>query len=187
VNNAGIAFFRGDLNEEIAKRTFSTNVIGTFDFTGKILELMNDNGKIIMIGSLLGKLARIKDSKIRDDIVGAAATVDSLIATANLYVNEVKANAFRDKIWPRSAYAVSKVLVNAYPAILARTEIVRQKKIQVYSCCPGWVRTDLGGPKASKSIEEGVVCPMFLINLPYVVTEEYQGKFFSECKVTSFD
>jgi NAD(P)-dependent dehydrogenase (short-subunit alcohol dehydrogenase family) len=51
------------------------------------------------------------------------------------------------------------------------------KTIQMNACCPGWVRTNMAGPSASKSVEEGVVTPMFL-----AISEEVKetGTFWSD-------
>jgi hypothetical protein len=32
--------------------------------------------------------------------------------------------------------------------------------------CPGWVRTDLGGPRAHRSVEEGADTAIWLATLP---------------------
>ena len=55
--------------------------------------------------------------------------------------------------WPGSACNVSKVGLNAYTRILARE--LRGKPVRVNAVCPGWVRTDMGGAGATRSVEEG--------------------------------
>jgi len=40
------------------------------------------------------------------------------------------------------------------------------------------VRTELGGPHAPRSLEEGIVCPIYMVELPFKVNPEFQGKFF---------
>ena len=51
------------------------------------------------------------------------------------------------------AYRVSKTALNALTRILASE--LRGSGILVNSVCPGWVRTDMGGGNASRSVEEG--------------------------------
>jgi NAD(P)-dependent dehydrogenase (short-subunit alcohol dehydrogenase family) len=51
------------------------------------------------------------------------------------------------------AYAVSKTTLNAITCQLAAA--LRDKGIAVNSVCPGWCRTEMGGPNAPRSVEEG--------------------------------
>ena len=51
------------------------------------------------------------------------------------------------------AYRVSKTALNALTRILASE--LRRSGILVNSVCPGWVRTDMGGSGAARSVEEG--------------------------------
>ena len=51
---------------------------------------------------------------------------------------------------------------------------------------PGWVKTDMGGKIAPKTVEEGCVTQMYLIDLPYKRDPELNGKFFYECKKIDF-
>jgi len=54
--------------------------------------------------------------------------------------------------WP--AYRISKTALNAVTRIFAAE--TAGTGILVNSICPGWVRTDMGGSSAHRSIEEGV-------------------------------
>ena len=58
----------------------------------------------------------------------------------------------------RAAYRLSKAALNALTATLAAEE----PRLQVNSICPGWVRTDMGGPSASRSVEEGADTAVWL-------------------------
>lgn len=65
---------------------------------------------------------------------------------------------------------------------LVSVKIVFLLQILLNACCPGWVRTDLAGPRAPKSPEEGAVTPVYLALLPPGTTEPH-GKFVSDKKV----
>ena len=51
------------------------------------------------------------------------------------------------------AYAASKTALNAITCLLAAA--LKDKGIAVNSVCPGWCRTEMGGPNAPRSVEEG--------------------------------
>ena len=62
----------------------------------------------------------------------------------------------------RAAYRVSKAGLNA----LTRTLASDERWIKVNTMCPGWVRTDMGGPAAPRSVEEGADTAVWLATLP---------------------
>ncbi|MBX7059186.1 MAG: SDR family oxidoreductase [Leptospirales bacterium] len=60
-----------------------------------------------------------------------------------------------------SAYRVSKTALNAITKILA--EEYGARGIKVNSVCPGWVRTDMGGASAPRSVEQGADTIVWLL------------------------
>ncbi len=62
------------------------------------------------------------------------------------------------------AYRVSKTALNALTRILASE--LRGSGILVNSVSAGWVRTDMGGSDASRSVEEGADTPIWAATLP---------------------
>jgi NAD(P)-dependent dehydrogenase (short-subunit alcohol dehydrogenase family) len=61
-----------------------------------------------------------------------------------------------------AAYRLSKTALNAFTRTLAAEE----RGIKVNSVCPGWVRTDMGGPAAPRSVAEGADTGVWLATLP---------------------
>src|SRR5262249_25336295 len=55
---------------------------------------------------------------------------------------------------------LSKLALNGLTIMLA--ESLASDKIAVNSMCPGWVRTDMGGPDATRSVEEGADTAVWL-------------------------
>jgi len=73
------------------------------------------------------------------------------------------------------AYRISKTALNVLTKIFA-SEL--PENIKVNSMCPGWVRTDMGGPKATRSVKGGADTAVWLATASNVPT----GKFFRDRK-----
>jgi NAD(P)-dependent dehydrogenase (short-subunit alcohol dehydrogenase family) len=63
-----------------------------------------------------------------------------------------------------AAYRSSKTALNALTRMVATA--TADDNILVNSMCPGWVRTDMGGPNASRSVEKGAETAVWLATLP---------------------
>jgi NAD(P)-dependent dehydrogenase (short-subunit alcohol dehydrogenase family) len=61
-------------------------------------------------------------------------------------------------------YRLSKTALNALTRILA--DELQDTGIKVNSVCPGWVRTEMGGPNATLSVEEGARGIVWAATLP---------------------
>ena len=72
----------------------------------------------------------------------------------------------------RAAYRLSKTALNA----LTRTLASERPAISVNSICPGWVRSDMGGPSASRSLAEGADSAVWLAT----AEEPPSGGFFRD-------
>lgn len=62
------------------------------------------------------------------------------------------------------SYRLSKLALNGLTLMLA--DSVRGSNVLVNAVCPGWVRTDMGGPAAPRSIEQGADGVVWLATLP---------------------
>lgn len=61
------------------------------------------------------------------------------------------------------AYGVAKAALNA---LTLATDAATPAEVKVNAVCPGWVRTDMGGRWASKSVAEGADTATWLATLP---------------------
>jgi NAD(P)-dependent dehydrogenase (short-subunit alcohol dehydrogenase family) len=73
-------------------------------------------------------------------------------------------------------YSVSKTALNGVTAQLAAA----LPKFAVNSVCPGWVRTDMGGENATRSVGEGAATIVWLAT---DAPQELTGKFVKDRKV----
>lgn len=187
VNNAGI-LLKNEFNEEIVKSTLNTNFHSTVEFTEALLEngLLGKDSKIIFIASELGRTGHLNNKDLISKLENIHITYDELSSISYSAVESFKNNRWEDDGWPvdgYKAYSLSKILLITYATSLSNRKDILENGIQVYSCSPGWVKTDMGGPQAIKTIEEGVECPVYLINLEHSIAKHIQGEFFSNSKV----
>jgi NAD(P)-dependent dehydrogenase (short-subunit alcohol dehydrogenase family) len=75
------------------------------------------------------------------------------------------------------SYCLSKLALNGVTIMLA--DKLKGDGIAVNSACPGWVRTDMGGADATRSVEEGAAG---IVWLAADAPQELTGKFFRDGK-----
>ena len=75
------------------------------------------------------------------------------------------------------SYCLSKLALNGVTIMLA--EGLKEYGIAVNSMCPGWVRTDMGGSTAPRSVEEGADTAVWLAT---EADQNLTGKFFRDRK-----
>lgn len=140
VNNAGIQIDGETTILELAQitlqNTLETNAFGPLLLSQACVPLMKANG--------YGR------------IVNISSTLGALSDIANPESPYTGVDS--------PAYRISKTLLNAVTVLLAKE--LRGSNILVNSVCPGWVRTDMGGPRAPLSVEEASETPVWLATLP---------------------
>jgi NAD(P)-dependent dehydrogenase (short-subunit alcohol dehydrogenase family) len=75
------------------------------------------------------------------------------------------------------SYCLSKLALNGVTIMLAQA--LQADGVAVNSMCPGWVRTDMGGPNATRSVEEGADTAVWLAS---EAPQHLTGRFFRDRK-----
>ncbi|NXM69466.1 CBR1 reductase, partial [Serilophus lunatus] len=184
VNNAGIAFKVQDTTPFAiqAEVTLKTNFFGTRNVCTELLPLVKPYGRVVNVSSMVSSRALQSCSpelqqKFRSDTI----TEEELVQLMAKFVEDAKQGVHSREGWPNTAYGVSKIGVTVLSRIQAR--LLSQQRagqhILLNACCPGWVRTDMAGPKATKSPEEGAETPVYLALLPSDAAAPH-GQFVSD-------
>ncbi len=138
-------------------------------------------------------------------------TEDFVDSFVNHYLKDVANGSQKEGGWPnwsdwvnsrfgRSSedYTVSKVAAIAYVTALHNILVAqpgKENKINVFSCCPGYVDTDINGKTGVKTCEEGADTPRVKtpeegadtpVWLALHSPEGGSGKFWTERKVIDF-
>lgn len=74
-----------------------------------------------------------------------------------------------------TAYRISKTSLNALTRIVHAE--VNTPNIKINAMCPGWVKTDMGGPNANRSVSQGADTAFWLATLP---ADGPSGLFFRD-------
>jgi carbonyl reductase 1 len=118
---------------------------------------------------------------------------------ANHYLKDIANGSLKEGDWvdvssapgpkwgrPFETYAVSKTTVIAFVCALHNILVAQPgsgKKINVFSCCPGYVTTNFNNYTGPKTVEEGADTPVWLaLHSP----EGGFGKFWAEREVIDF-
>jgi NAD(P)-dependent dehydrogenase (short-subunit alcohol dehydrogenase family) len=163
VNNAGVSL--DGFNAEVARGTLAVNFHGAMNLTDHLLPAMRPDGRVVMVSSGMGELSMVGPA-LRQRFESPTLDRQALLALMDEFVADVAKGVHRERGWPANAYAVSKVGLNALTRVLARELADDPRRIAVNAACPGWVRTRMGGPSATRTPVEGARTPVWLALLP---------------------
>jgi NAD(P)-dependent dehydrogenase (short-subunit alcohol dehydrogenase family) len=148
VNNAGISMKGFDV--AVVRGTLAVNFFGALRVTQALEPLLVDGGNLVMVSSGMGDLNAYSPA-IKARFLDEALSLEGLTALVGEFERGVAQGSHEAAGWPSSAYRVSKAALNALTRLLSRDNA----RIRVNSVCPGWVKTDMGGPSASRTVEHG--------------------------------
>lgn len=152
VANAGIAMQGFDA--EVARATIATNFTGTLQVVEALLPQLVRGANVVLVSSGMGDRgllsAPLRAAVSREDLTRA-----ELAGLMRRFVDAVRAGRHTADGWPSSAYGVSKIGVTALARVLAYELAGDPRRIKVNAVCPGWVQTGMGGPSATRTVEDG--------------------------------
>lgn len=160
VSNAGVAL--DGFDEHVVEQTLAVNYFGATAIVRALEDRLVPGSRVVMVSSAMGALdgfdrrIRARFEAPRDDAEIETALADFRAA--------VRAGRETAEGWPRSAYRVSKLALNAWTRLYA--ERMRDRGVHVNAVCPGWVRTRMGGAGASRSVREGAEGIVWAAMLP---------------------
>ena len=140
VNNAGI--YRGP-----ARQIWAVNVLGPLLLTRALEPLLAPNARVVMVTSGLGELS------------AQAASLVKRLSNPKLSLAELERLAEEAP----GGYGASKAALTAMARLFAK--VLRPRGILVNAISPGWVRTDMGGPSAPRSVEQGAASVLWGVRL----------------------
>jgi carbonyl reductase 1 len=163
VNNAGIML--DGFDADIARRTVDVNFFGVLRVTDALAPLLRADARVVNLSSGLANTSDLPTT-LRAQLQAPDMDRGAAIALMRSFVDGVRAGTYAAAGWPRSAYRVSKMGLNAVTGALARELSADGRRIVVNAACPGWVRTEMGGASAPRTVEEGARTPVWLATLP---------------------
>jgi NAD(P)-dependent dehydrogenase (short-subunit alcohol dehydrogenase family) len=148
INNAGV-MLEDDLSKNSAASITEQQLKTTFD--------INFFGTVLLTNKLLPLLLKSKTPRI----VNVSTNMGSQSLQAAI-----------PELPKTFAYNASKAALNAYTIHLSA--LLQDTPVKVNAVHPGWVKTDMGGPHAPLTIEEGVktILAMALLN-----EQGFSGRF----------
>lgn len=171
IHNAGISLEGFDA--DVARKTLEVNLFGVLGLNDVLVPKIALGGHVLMVSSELGGLGAF-GTGVRNRLSDPALDRDALVDLMESFVEDVGLGRHARAGWPSSAYAVSKAGLNAATRVLSKE--LAERHIAVNAVCPGWVRTDMGGPDAERTVEAGARSIVSATRLPGRPT----GGFFKD-------
>ena len=141
VNNAGV--YSGS-----KRQIWGVNVLGPLLLTRALQPLLVRNAGVVMVTSGLGRISAQPSSLLKR------------LSNPKLTLSELEDLAEEAP----GGYGESKAALNALARVFA--EELRPQGILVNAISPGWCRSDMGGPSAPRSVQQGAASVLWGVRLP---------------------
>lgn len=188
INNAGVNYFheKSLSSCEKARFTLTINFINQVFFIEDLLNsgAIKSGAQLINVSSSIGTFSILRNKDLIKRILDAKFS-HQLLQIANEYIEICKS----DQLWvskthPWPEYAFSKLLFSIYTEILSQDPRILKNNVQVYSMCPGWIKTRIGGKSAPLTVDHAVKHFENILNQK-TVDQKIQGLFYSENQFSS--
>lgn len=180
VCNAGVAMDGFDAH--VARTTIDINFFGVLRTALALLPQLRDGARVVLVSSGSGDRSRLAPA-LRAAVSAPDLTRERLAGLMHEFVADVQAGRHTAAGWPTSAYAVSKIGATALAHVLARDLAGDPRQLRINAVCPGWVRTDMGGPHADRGVEEGAAGIVWAATLP---ADGPTGGFFRDAALAAW-
>ncbi|WP_434417654.1 SDR family NAD(P)-dependent oxidoreductase [Nannocystis pusilla] len=152
IANAGVAL--NGFDGQVAETTIDTNYFGVLRVVEGVLPLLRPEAHLVLVSSGVGQ-RDLLSPELRARLDLDSLTRSELSALMRQFVTDVKDGRHREAGWPGTAYGTSKIGVTALAHLLARDLADDPRRLNTVAVCPGWVRTDMGGPNGERNVETG--------------------------------
>jgi NAD(P)-dependent dehydrogenase (short-subunit alcohol dehydrogenase family) len=183
INNAGIGEIQKINKKGIlarAKNFMETNISGVRQISKIIVPVMRKTGLLPQINSA-GNISLADVKKVMEtNFYGAwrmiQVFVQLIIKSKNGRIINISSGMgeLNSLTGGYPGYSLSKSALNAL-TILFSNEL-KDKSVKVNAMCPGWVKTDMGGPDAPRHVSQGADTAVWLATEEEIPT----GKFFRD-------
>lgn len=180
-NGSDVVFHHLDVTEKSDLRDFVGELSKNY---GHLDGLINNAG--ILLDAKLGLLETSLESIRTTFETNTLGPIQVAQALAPLLIKSHRARiinlssglgALHDMAGGYASYRLSKTALNAVTRMLASA---LRGQVAVNSMCPGWVRSDMGGPNATRDLEQGADTAVWLaLDAPQTLT----GQFLRDRKV----
>ena len=186
INNAGVLFRKKDnfSFQTVVETTLRTNYFGMLNACNQLVPDIKNGGRVVNISSTysLTELKKCSPS-LKEFFRSDSLTEGELSQKMQDYICYARDGTLEENGFTDHVYGVSKLAVTVLTKILARRLREKGKNdILMNCCCPGWVRTDMTGPEAPLSPDQGAETPVYLGLLPPDVNEPH-GKYLFNKRV----